>query len=103
VFIQGESGTGKELSQHGLALQQARYAVHRPDCASLSESLIESEIFGHEKGPSPAPTVKHGLVEVADTGTLFLDEIGEMPIGLQAKLLRFLDSGEFRRVAGTRP
>ncbi len=73
------------------------------NCASLSENLIESEIFGHEKGAfTSAYQMKHGLVEVADKGTLFLDEIGEMPIGLQAKLLRFLDSGEFRRVGGNK-
>jgi transcriptional regulator with PAS, ATPase and Fis domain len=73
------------------------------NCAALSESLIESEIFGHEKGAfTSAFQMKHGLVEVADKGTLFLDEIGEMPVGLQAKLLRFLDSGDFRRVGGNK-
>jgi DNA-binding NtrC family response regulator len=105
VFIQGESGTGKEL----VANTVWHYSKRKDtpfialNCASLSESLIESEIFGHEKGAfTSAYQLKHGLVEVADTGTLFLDEIGEMPIGLQAKLLRFLDSGEYRRVGGNK-
>ena len=105
VFIQGESGTGKEL----IANTVWHYSKRKDtpfialNCASLSESLIESEIFGHEKGAfTSAHQLKHGLVEVADTGTLFLDEIGEMPIGLQAKLLRFLDSGEFRCVGGNK-
>jgi DNA-binding NtrC family response regulator len=105
VFIQGESGTGKEL----VANTVWHYSKRKDtpfialNCASLSESLIESEIFGHEKGAfTSAYQLKHGLVEVADKGTLFLDEIGEMPIGLQAKLLRFLDSGEFRRVGGNK-
>jgi DNA-binding NtrC family response regulator len=105
VFIQGESGTGKEL----VANTVWHYSTRKDaplialNCASLSENLIESEIFGHEKGAfTSAYQMKHGLVEVADRGTLFLDEIGEMPIGLQAKLLRFLDSGEFRRVGGNK-
>ncbi len=105
VFIQGESGTGKEL----VANTVWHYSKRKDtpfialNCASLSENLIESEIFGHEKGAfTSAYQLKHGLVEVADKGTLFLDEIGEMPVGLQAKLLRFLDSGEFRRVGGNK-
>ncbi len=105
VFIQGESGTGKELVANTVWHYSKR--KNTPfialNCASLSENLIESEIFGHEKGAfTSAHQLKHGLVEVADRGTLFLDEIGEMPIGLQAKLLRFLDSGEFRRVGGNK-
>jgi DNA-binding NtrC family response regulator len=105
VFIQGESGTGKEL----VANTVWRYSARKEtpfialNCATLSENLIESEIFGHEKGAfTSAYQMKHGLVEVADKGTLFLDEIGEMPVGLQAKLLRFLDAGEFRRVGGNK-
>ena len=105
VFVQGESGTGKEL----VANTVRRYSKRKEapfiavNCAALSENLIESEIFGHEKGAfTSAYQMKHGLVEVADKGTLFLDEIGEMPIGLQPKLLRFLDSGEFRRVGGNK-
>ena len=105
VFIQGESGTGKELVAntvwHHSTRKDAPFIAL--NCATLSENLIESEIFGHEKGAfTSAYQTKHGLVEVADKGTLFLDEIGEMPIGLQAKLLRFLDSGEFRRVGGNK-
>jgi two-component system response regulator AtoC len=105
VFIQGESGTGKELVANTVWHYSGRKA--KPfialNCASLSENLIESEIFGHEKGAfTSAHQMKRGLVEVADQGTLFLDEIGEMPVGLQAKLLRFLDSGEFRRVGGNK-
>src|SRR5512144_2104407 len=105
VFIQGESGTGKEL----VANTVWHYSTRKDapfialNCATLSENLIESEIFGHEKGAfTSAYQMKHGLVEVADKGTLFLDEIAEMPIALQAKLLRFLDSGEFRRVGGNK-
>jgi DNA-binding NtrC family response regulator len=105
VFIQGESGTGKELVANTVWHYSTRKASPfiALNCASLSESLIESEIFGHEKGAfTSAYQLKHGLVEVAEKGTLFLDEIGEMPVGLQAKLLRFLDSGEFRRVGGNK-
>ncbi|HYQ47507.1 MAG TPA: sigma-54 dependent transcriptional regulator, partial [Thermodesulfovibrionales bacterium] len=73
------------------------------NCATFSENLIESEVFGHERGAfTSAYETKHGIVEVADRGTLFLDEIAEMPVGLQAKLLRFLDTGEFRRVGGNK-
>jgi DNA-binding NtrC family response regulator len=105
VLIQGESGTGKEL----IANTVWHYSTRKDapfialNCATLSENLIESEIFGHEKGAfTSAYQMKHGLVEVADKGTLFLDEIGEMPIALQPKFLRFLDSGEFRRVGGNK-
>ncbi|MFO0753051.1 MAG: sigma-54 dependent transcriptional regulator [Thermodesulfovibrionales bacterium] len=105
VFVHGESGTGKELVAGTIWHYSKR--SHAPftalNCAALSESLIESELFGHEKGAfTSAHQMKYGIVEVADKGTLFLDEIGEMPIGLQAKLLRFLDSGEFRRVGGNK-
>jgi len=105
VFIQGESGTGKEL----VANTVWRFSTRKDapfialNCATLSENLIESEIFGHEKGAfTSAYQMKRGLVEVADRGTLFLDEIGELPFSLQAKLLRFLDAGEFRRVGGNK-
>lgn len=105
VFIYGESGTGKEM----IANLIWQYSNRREapfialNCATLSENLIESELFGHEKGAfTNAYQTKYGIVEVADKGTLFLDEIGEMPMGLQAKLLRFLDSGEFRRVGGNK-
>ena len=105
VLIQGESGTGKELIantvwQYSKRSKQPFIALN---CAAFSENLIESELFGHEKGAfTNAYQAKHGIVEVADNGTLFLDEIAEMPLGLQANLLRFLDSGEFRRVGGNK-
>jgi two-component system response regulator AtoC len=105
VFVQGESGTGKELIANAVWHYSKRkdLPLIALNCAALSEHLIESEMFGHEKGAfTNAYQMKHGLVEVADKGTLFLDEIGEMPIALQAKLLRFLDSGEFRRVGGNK-
>jgi two-component system response regulator AtoC len=105
VFIQGESGTGKELIANIIWHHSRRNELPfiALNCATLSENLIESELFGHEKGAfTSAYQTKHGIVEVADNGTLFLDEIGELPPGLQAKLLRFLDSGEFRRVGSNR-
>ena len=105
VFIQGESGTGKELVANTIWHYSKRNnsPLIALNCATFSENLIESELFGHEKGAfTDAFQTKYGLVEVADKGTLFLDEISEMPIGLQAKLLRFLDSGEFRRVGGNK-
>jgi DNA-binding NtrC family response regulator len=105
VLVQGESGTGKELVANTLWHYSRRSGSPfvALNCATLSEHLIESEIFGHEKGAfTNAYQKKHGLVEVADRGTLFLDEIGDMPLGLQAKLLRFLDSGEFRRLGSNK-
>ncbi len=105
VFIQGESGTGKELVANTIWHYSRRNELPfiALNCATLSENLIESELFGHEKGAfTSAYQTKHGIVEVADRGTLFLDEIGEMPLGLQAKLLRFLDSGEFRRIGSNK-
>ncbi|MGC2062867.1 MAG: sigma-54 dependent transcriptional regulator [Thermodesulfovibrionales bacterium] len=105
VLIQGESGTGKELIANTVWHHSKRESSPfiALNCATLSENLIESEIFGHEKGSfTSAYQTKHGIVEVADKGTLFLDEIGEMPMGLQAKLLRFLDSGDFRRIGSNR-
>ena len=105
VFIQGESGTGKELIANTIWHHSKRssFPLIALNCATLSENLIESEMFGHEKGAfTSAYQTKHGIVEVADKGTLFLDEISELPLGLQAKLLRFLDSGEFRRVGGNK-
>jgi two-component system response regulator AtoC len=105
VFIQGESGTGKELVANTIWQHSRRREFHFTalNCATLSENLIESELFGHERGAfTSAYQTKHGIVEVADGGTLFLDEIGELPTGLQGKLLRFLDSGEFRRVGSNK-
>ncbi len=105
VLILGESGTGKELVARLIWKYSNRASgpFLALNCATLSENLIESELFGHEKGAfTNAFKIKYGLVEAADKGTLFLDEIAEMPQQLQAKLLRFLDSGEFRRVGGTK-
>jgi two-component system, NtrC family, response regulator AtoC len=105
VLIQGESGTGKELIANTVWRYSRRsdFPFIALNCATFSENLIESELFGHEKGAfTNAYQTKHGIVEVADNGTLFLDEIAELPLGLQANLLRFLDSGEYRRVGGNR-
>ncbi len=105
VFIYGESGTGKELAATTLwrLSKRSNSPLTALNCATFSENLIESELFGHEKGAfTSAYQTKYGIVEVADKGTLFLDEIAEMPLSLQPKLLRFLDSGEFRRVGGNR-
>jgi two-component system, NtrC family, response regulator AtoC len=106
VLIQGESGTGKEL----IADLIARRTVGRKDgpfveinCASVPESLLESELFGHERGAfTDAKTQKRGLFEEADGGTLLLDEVGEMPMATQAKLLKVLEEMTFRRLGGTR-
>ncbi len=105
VFLVGESGTGKELTAeliHGLSDRSARPFVPL-NCGALSPGLIESELFGHERGSfTGADRRRPGLFEVADGGTLFLDEITEMPLDLQVKLLRVLESGQVRRVGGER-
>ncbi len=104
ILLFGESGVGKELA--------ARFIHDRSDrssgpfivinCAAVPESMFETELFGHERGAFTGSTgQKKGLYELADGGTLFLDEVAEIPPGLQAKLLRVLESGEFRRVGGT--
>ncbi len=101
VLITGETGTGKELiarAIHRLSRRKARVMV-KVDCASLPPSLIESELFGREKGAfTGALTKQVGRFELADESTLFLDEIGELPLELQAKLLRVLQDGEFERL-----
>ena len=104
VLIVGESGSGKELvaaALHNLSNRKDRNFV-AVNCAAFPEGLLESELFGHMRGSfTGALHNKQGLFEIADGGSLFLDEIGEMPINLQAKLLRVLENGSFRRVGGT--
>lgn len=103
VLILGESGTGKELvagALHSLSLRAEKNYI-RINCAAIPENLLESELFGHEKGAfTGAVKQKLGRVEEADGGTIFLDEIGDMSRSLQAKLLRFLEDGTFTRVGG---
>ncbi len=105
VLLEGESGVGKELVAQ--AIHESSPRVDSPfvavDCSTLQESLFESELFGHERGAfTGAERKKEGLVEVAEDGTVFLDEIGEVSPSIQAKLLRILETGTFRRVGGTR-
>ena len=104
VLLLGESGTGKELVAQAVheASPRAAHALVVVDCASLPETLFESELFGHERGSfTGAGTSKAGLVEAASGGTLFLDEVGDIPLPMQVKLLRLLESGTYRRVGST--
>ncbi|MGE5466383.1 MAG: sigma-54 interaction domain-containing protein [Ignavibacteria bacterium] len=106
VLLQGESGTGKELAAK--AIHDASRRAHRPfvavDCSGLAETLFESELFGHEKGAfTGAVSRAIGLVEAANGGTLFLDEVGDIPLMMQVKLLRLLETGMYRRVGATEP
>jgi DNA-binding NtrC family response regulator len=106
VLIQGPSGTGKELIANFIYKNSTR--AEKPfvavNCASIPDSLIESELFGHEKGAfTDAKAQKQGLVEIANNGTLFLDEVGDVSPIIQPKLLRFIQTGEFRRVGGNVP
>src|SRR5207244_21783 len=103
VLITGESGTGKELIAEAIhaASPRARMPFIRLHCAALAESLLESELFGHERGAfTGAVARREGRFKQADGGTLFLDEIGEIPPGTQVKLLRFLQERELERVGG---
>ena len=103
VLIQGESGTGKDLVARAIHARGPRRQAPfmEIDCTSLPEQLMESELFGHERGAfTDARSTKRGLFEVAGAGMIFLDEIGELPLGMQAKLLRALENRKFRRVGG---
>ncbi len=105
VLITGESGTGKELVAKSIhhSSARAREPFMAVNCAALPENLLESELMGHERGAfTDARTMKKGLFELADGGTLFLDEIGDMPLGMQAKILRVLEDKLVRRVGGTK-
>ncbi|KWT04401.1 sigma-54 interaction domain-containing protein [Pseudomonas amygdali] len=105
VLLQGESGTGKELFARALHASSARSAgpLVVVDCTGLTETLLESELFGYEKGAfTGALQRKTGLAEAAHGGTLFLDEIGEVPLAMQVKLLRLIESGSFRPVGSLR-
>jgi DNA-binding NtrC family response regulator len=106
VLILGETGTGKELAARTLYQQSKRAAMPfvPVNCGALAENLVESELFGHRKGAFTGADRDHkGLFEVANGGTLFLDEVGELNKTIQVKLLRFLESGEIRRVGETEP
>ncbi len=106
VLLQGETGTGKEIFANAIQKASARtdQAFITLNCAALPESLIESELFGHKKGSFTGATAStQGLFKAADGGTLFLDEINSLPYTIQAKLLRFLESGECLAIGDTKP
>src|SRR4029077_7664037 len=106
ALIRGESGTGKELIAHAIHYNslRAKKPFVKVSCAALPESLIEAELFGHEKGAfTGAEARKKGRFELAEGGTLFLDEIGDVNLATQVKLLRVLQEREFERLGGTDP
>jgi DNA-binding NtrC family response regulator len=106
VLVQGESGTGKELLAHTIHQhsRRAKQALHIINCAALPEHLVESELFGHRKGAFTSANQDYaGRLRAAHGGTVFLDEIGELPLAVQAKLLRFLESGECQAVGESKP
>ena len=103
ILLEGENGTGKDLVAKTLHYQSLRQAEPfiAINCAAIPDTLLESELFGYEKGAfTDARSQKRGIFELADKGTLFLDEIGEIPLMLQAKLLRVLEEQSFRRLGG---
>jgi len=106
MLLTGETGVGKSLIAKAIHFTGKRQNMPflSINCATFTEELLASELFGYEKGAfTGAVSTKQGLVEIADTGTLFLDEISELPVNLQAKLLKVVEDGEFFRVGGTRP
>jgi transcriptional regulator with GAF, ATPase, and Fis domain len=106
VLLEGETGTGKDVLARSIwsASQRAQKPFIVVDCGAVSYSLIESELFGHERGAfTGAVATRQGAFELADNGTVFLDEIGELPLDVQPKLLRVLETREFRRVGGNKP
>ena len=105
VLLQGESGVGKDLLARVIHYQSTRrdFPFMEINCSALPETLVESELLGHERWAyTDAKTMKKGLFELADGGTVFLDEIGDMPLGIQAKLLKVIEEKRFKRIGGTK-